>query len=153
MLSSLQVGFDIIIFSYFSAILLAVTRLLSLLGGQVCLFLKLAICQLLVVEFVDTKHTQGHVGQSHFALTLSASSLINLITFLSANPYLIMAFLNYFFPLNFIPKENFGFFLENLGYLLTPLLPSLSSDDSSSSLLLTYGVPWPSSSMTVQSPA
>ena len=43
-LSKLHVGLAIMNFSYFSAILLAVTNLLSLLGGHVCKSFRLATC-------------------------------------------------------------------------------------------------------------
>jgi hypothetical protein len=52
----LQVGFAMIIFSYFSAILAAVTGLLSLLGGQVYTSLRLAICQPEHLELIKAMH-------------------------------------------------------------------------------------------------
>ena len=96
-----QLGLAIMNFSYLTAILLAVTCLLSLLGEHVCSFTKVAICQLSVLEFFEHKHTQGQCLQSHAALTLVGSSLTYFTTFLSFKQYCIMASLNSFFPLNF----------------------------------------------------
>ena len=116
-LSKLHVGLAFMNFSYFSTILLAVTNLLSLLEGHVCKLFRLATCQLSVLELVDNKHLQVHVAQSHRANILCDSFLLNLITLLSSKLCLITAFLNYFFPVNFMPITNLGLgtFLLNLG--------------------------------------
>ncbi len=70
MCDKFQKGLVAINFQYFLAILLAITILLSLLGGQACKLLYVTICQLSDLEFLESNQIHEQLDQSHLALTL-----------------------------------------------------------------------------------
>lgn len=69
MCDKFQKGLVAINFQYFSAILLTVTILLSLFGGQACKLLYVTIYQLSDLEFLESIQTHGPLDQSHLAFT------------------------------------------------------------------------------------